>query len=57
MSIEAGETVEFNVSVKNLTIPLGANAAFSVEVVPQTGAALAVSRTTPLEMALVMDVN
>ena len=56
-AIDTGDVVEFTVSIKNLTKPLTTNAGFSVEVVPQSGSALAVSRTTPLEMALVMDLN
>ena len=56
-AIDTGDVVEFTVAIKNLTKPLTTNAGFSVEVVPQSGSALAVSRTTPLEMALVMDLN
>ncbi len=56
-AIDTGDVVEFTVAIKNLTKPLATNAGFSVEVVPQSGSALAVSRTTPLEMALVMDLN
>ena len=56
-AIDTGDVVEFTVQVKNLTKPLEVNAAFSVEIVPQSGSALAVSRTTPLEMTLVMDLN
>lgn len=55
--IDAGDVVEFTVNIKNFTTPLTSNSAFSVEIVPQTGSALAVSRTTPLEMAKVMDLN
>ena len=55
--IETGDVVEFTVQVKNLTNRLTANSAFSVEIVPQSGAALSLSRTTPLEIALIMDVN
>ncbi len=56
-AIDTGDVVEFTVQVKGLTKPLSVNAGFSVEIVPQTGSALAISRTTPLEMALVMDLN
>ena len=56
-AIDTGDIVEFTVSVKGLEIPLTTNSSFSVEIVPQTGAALSVSRTTPLEMAKVMDLN
>jgi len=56
-AIDIGDVVEFTVQVKGLTRPLGTNSSFSVEVVPQTGAALAVSRTTPVELTLVMDLN
>ncbi|MBC8282075.1 MAG: hypothetical protein H8E48_14945 [Chloroflexi bacterium] len=55
--IDTGDVVEFTVNIKNFTTPLTANSSFSVEIVPQTGSALAVSRTTPLEMAKVMDLN
>ncbi len=55
--ISTGDVVEFTVQVKGLTKPLGVNSSFSVEIVPQSGSALAISRTTPLEMALVMDLN
>ncbi len=56
-AIDTGDVVEFTVAIKNLTKPLSVNAGFSVEVVPQSGSALAISRTTPLEMALVMDLH
>ena len=55
--IGVGDVVEFTVQVKGLTTPLSTNQGFSIEIVPQSGAALAVSRTTPLEMAAVMDLN
>ena len=55
--IDIGDIVEFTVQIKNLKVPLTANSSFSVEIVPQTGAALSVSRTTPLEMTKVMDLN
>ena len=55
--INLGDVVEFTVNIKNLTTPLSGNSSFSVEIVPQTGSALAVSRTTPLVMAKVMDLN
>ena len=55
--IDTGDVVEFTVNVKGFTNPLVTNSDFSVEIVPQTGAALSVSRTTPLEMANVMDLN
>lgn len=55
--IDTGDVVEFTVNIKNFTTPLTTNSSFSVEIVPQSGAALAVSRTTPLEMAKVMDLN
>jgi len=55
--IDTGDIVEFTVQVKGLTTPLSINQVFSVEIVPQSGAALSVSRTTPLEMAKVMDLN
>jgi len=56
-AIDVGDVVEFTVQVKNMDTPLTTNSNFSVEIVPQTGAALAVARTTPLEMAGVMDLN
>ncbi len=55
--LEVGEEVEFSVNVKNLAAPLLANQRFSVEIIPQTGAAISYSRVTPLEMTKVMDVN
>jgi archaellin len=55
--ISTGDVVEFTIQVKGLTKPLSVNSAFSVEIVPQSGSALSISRTTPLEMALVMDLN
>ena len=56
-AIDTGDIVEFTVNVKGLKTPLITNSGFSIEIVPQTGAALSVSRTTPLEMAKVMDLN
>jgi len=56
-AIDTGDVVEFAIQVKGLDKPLSINAGFSVEIVPQSGSALAISRTTPLEMALVMDLN
>ena len=55
--IETGEVVEFVLDVRKLQIPLGANSSFKIEVTPQTGAVLAVTRTTPLELTKVMDLN
>ncbi len=56
-ALDTGEVVEFTVNIKSLSTPLTKDQAFSVEIVPQSGAAMAVSRTTPLEMAKVMDLN
>ena len=56
-AIATGDVVEFTVQVKNLADRLAANKSFSVEIVPQSGSALAVSRTTPLEIVKVMDLN
>ena len=55
--VDGGEVVEFTVNIKNLTTPLPANKPFKVEIIPQTGAAIAFNRVTPLEMAKVMDLN
>lgn len=56
-AINIGDVVEFTLSVKNLTIPLTTNSSFSVEIVPQTGSALAISSTTPLAIKKVMNLN
>ena len=55
--LDKGEVVEFTVNIKNLSTPLTKDMAFSVEIIPQPGPAMAVTRTTPLEMSKVMDLN
>jgi flagellin-like protein len=55
--LDVGEVVEFTINVKNLATDLLANQDFKIEVIPQTGAVLTVTRTTPLEIASVMDLN
>ena len=55
--INIGDVVEFTLTIKNLAAPLTTTSTFSIEIVPQTGVALKVSRTTPLTMLKVMDMN
>ncbi len=52
-----GDIVELTINIKNLTGPLGVNAGFSIEIIPQPGVALSVSATTPLAIIKVMDLN
>ena len=56
-AIDTGEVVEFTLEVRKMGISLGVNTEFSVEIVPQTGAVMSTSRTTPLELTKVMDLN
>ena len=55
--INIGDVVEFTLTIKNLAAPLTTTSTFSIEIVPQTGVALKLSRTTPLTMLKVMDMN
>lgn len=56
-SLDGDEEVEFLVNVKNLTTPLLANKSFSIEIIPESGAAISYKRTTPLEITKMMDLH
>ncbi len=56
-AINLGDIVEFTINIKNLTVPLGVNAGFRIQIIPQPGVALSVSATTPLAIIKVMDLN
>jgi flagellin FlaB len=62
-SLDAGEVVEFTVDVNNITAgvtgsqTLGPNTRFNVQVLPRNGSALTLSRTLPVELKPVMDLN
>jgi len=62
-SLDTGEVVEFTVDLNNITSgvtgsqTLGPNGRFSVQVLPRNGSALTLSRTLPVELKPVMDLN
>ncbi|MBI5958726.1 MAG: flagellin, partial [Chloroflexi bacterium] len=55
--LEDGELVELTVPLAALTTPLAANTEFTLEVKPQTGAVMNLTRTTPPALEKVMDLN
>jgi flagellin FlaB len=62
-SLDVGEVVEFTVDVNNITSgvtgsqTLGPNRRFNIQVLPRNGSALTLSRTLPVELKPVMDLN
>ena len=56
-TIDSGEVVEFTVDLTNLTSKLSSNSRFMIEVVPNKGAVVPISRTTPLEIKPVMSLD
>ncbi len=53
-TVNAGEIVELTIDLTNLDTPLSNNTGFKIEVIPNRGAVVPVSRTTPLEISPVM---
>ena len=49
--------MEFTVDLTALTTKLSKNTRFKIEVIPETGAVVPISRTTPLEIKPVMNLN
>lgn len=62
-SLDSGEVVEFYVNINNITAgvtgssTLGPNELFNIQVLPSGGSPIAISRTTPLELKPIMDLN
>ena len=56
-TIDGGEIVEFTVDLTALTTKLSSNTRFKIEVIPGTGAVVPISRTTPLEISPVMNLD
>lgn len=62
-SLDVGEVVEFTVDVNNITAgitgsqTLGPSSRFNIQVLPRNGSALTLSRTLPVELKPVMDLN
>ena len=62
-SLDSGEVAEFIIDVNNITSgvtgsqTVGPNTRFNIEVVPRDGSPLTTSRTLPLELQPVMDLN
>ena len=56
-TIDSGEVVEFTVDLTALTTKLSKNTRFKIEVIPETGAVVPISRTTPLEIKPVMNLD
>ena len=55
--LHPGERVEFTVSLTGLNPRLGTNREFTIEVKPTRGAVLMVTRTTPAELTIVVDLK
>lgn len=53
--LEDGELVELTIDVSGLTTALAANTEFTLEIKPQTGAVLNITRTTPAAVEPVME--
>ncbi len=61
-SLDAGEVVEFTIDTTSLPLAagataLGTNTRFNVQIIPREGGVVSVSRTTPLELTKIMDMN
>ena len=62
-SLDSGEVTEFTIDVNNITSgvtgskTLGPNTRFNIQVLPRDGSPITLSRTTPLELKPVMDLN
>ena len=61
-TLDGGEIVEFTVQVEDLgdaafSTLLGANQRFKIEIIPGKGAVIPISRKTPLELAVVMNLD
>jgi len=62
-SLDRGEVVEFTIDVNNITSgvtgssTVGPNTRFNIQVLPRDGSPLTLSRTLPLELKPVMDLN
>jgi len=62
-SLDRGEVVEFTVDVNNITSgvtgssTVGPNTRFNIQVLPRDGSPLTLSRTLPMELKPVMDLN
>ncbi len=55
--VNPGETVEINVDISGLTTKLSTNKEFTIQLKPNVGASLIVSRTTPAELTTIIDFN
>ena len=55
--VNSGESVEVLVNITSLATPLETSKEFTIQLKPNVGATLLVTRTTPAELTAVMDLN
>lgn len=55
--LEEGELAQITVTLSSLTPVLGANAPFTIEIKPPTGAVIGINRTTPAALSAVMELR
>jgi archaellin len=55
--LEKGELVEINVDLTGISVDLGINTEFTIEMKPPKGSALSIQRMTPAYIDLVMNLQ